>query len=150
MIDVYFVDCPVSGGAKRAADGTLTIMAGASAASLEKSMPLLQDMAGPDKLFICGGIGAGSNMKMAHQVLAGIQILAASEAVGFSSKLGANANIVHDAVLASDGWSWMFENRVPRMLAEDYFPGASALAIILKDVVRTADELVLIHNMLNG
>jgi 3-hydroxyisobutyrate dehydrogenase len=133
--DVLFVDCPVSGGARRAADGTLTIMAGGSQAALEKGKFLLQEMSDPEKLFLCGGIGAGSNMKMVHQVLAGIQILAASEAMGFSSMLGADATKVRDAVLKSEGWSWMFENRVPRMLVEDYYPGVSALAIILKDVV---------------
>jgi len=133
--DIYFVDAPVSGGVIRAAAGTLTIMAGGSEAALEKSEWLLKEMSAPDKLFITGGIGAGSNMKMAHQVLAGIQILAASEVMGFASKLGVDPRILRDEVCKSDGWSWMFENRVPRMLEEDYFPGVSALTVILKDVV---------------
>ncbi|EAT92266.1 hypothetical protein HBI56_004540 [Parastagonospora nodorum] len=132
--DIFFIDAPVSGGAGRAADGTLSIMAGASSAAFEKGKWLLQEMSAPSKLFIVeGGIGAGSNMKMVHQVLAAIQILAVSEAYGFAARLGLNGKEVHDAVLKSQGWSWMFENRSQRTLKEDYFPGASAVTIILKD-----------------
>jgi 3-hydroxyisobutyrate dehydrogenase len=137
--DIFFIDAPVSGGAGRAADGTLSIMAGASAAAFEKGQWLLQEMSAPKKLFIVdGGIGAGSNMKMVHQVLAAIQILAVSEAYGFAARLGLNGKDVHDAVLQSKGWSWMFENRSQRTLKEDYFPGASAVTIILKDTVRNS------------
>ncbi|PSN63195.1 hypothetical protein BS50DRAFT_612484 [Corynespora cassiicola Philippines] len=132
--DVFFIDAPVSGGAIRAADGTLSIMAGASPEAIEKGQWLLQEMSAPSKLFIVeGGVGAGSNMKMVHQVLAAIQILSVSEAFGFGARLGLPGKDVRDAVIASKGWSWMFENRSTRTLAEDYFPGASAVTIILKD-----------------
>ncbi|CAO2657337.1 Nn.00g034630.m01.CDS01 [Neocucurbitaria sp. VM-36] len=132
--DIFFIDAPVSGGAGRAADGTLSIMAGASDAAMEKGKWLLAEMSAPSKLFIvAGGIGAGSNMKMVHQVLAAIQILALSEAYGFGARLGLNGKDVFDAVVGSTGWSWMFENRSQRTLKEDYFPGASAVTIILKD-----------------
>lgn len=134
--DIFFIDAPVSGGAGRAADGTLTIMAGASEAAFEKGKWLLAEMSAPQKLFIVdGGIGQGSNMKMVHQVLAAIQILAVSEAYGFGARLGLNGKDVSEAVIGSDAWSWMFENRTQRTLKEDYFPGASAVTIILKDTV---------------
>ncbi|KAI4653299.1 hypothetical protein J4E93_001061 [Alternaria ventricosa] len=132
--DVLFIDAPVSGGAGRAADGTLSIMAGASSAAFLKGQWLLEEMSAPSKLFIVdGGVGAGSNMKMVHQVLAAIQILSLSEAYGFAARLGLNGQDVYDKVLGSTGWSWMFENRSQRTLKEDYFPGASAVTIILKD-----------------
>lgn len=67
--DIYFIDCPVSGGAIRAANGTLSIMVGASDTAIEKGRFLLAEMADTRKLFIVpGGIGQGSNMKMVHQV----------------------------------------------------------------------------------
>jgi 3-hydroxyisobutyrate dehydrogenase len=134
--DIHFIDAPVSGGAIRAADGTLSIMAGASAAAFEKGQWLLEELSAPSKLFIVqGGIGAGSNMKMVHQVLAAIQILSTSEAYGFAARLGLNGKDVYEKVLQSQGWSWMFENRSMRTLKEDYFPGASAVGIIMKDSV---------------
>lgn len=131
-----FIDCPVSGGAKRAADGTLSIMAGGKDDALESGKFLLQEMADSNKLYLVpGGIGAGSNMKMVHQVLAGIHILGASEAMGFAGRLGLDAVQTGEKIKRGDAWTWMHENRLPRMLSEDWNPGASALTIILKDVV---------------
>ncbi|KAK7525712.1 NAD binding domain of 6-phosphogluconate dehydrogenase-domain-containing protein [Phyllosticta citriasiana] len=131
--DIFFVDCPVSGGTQRAANGTLTIMAGAEPEALEKAKWLLQEMSDPKSLYVPGGIGAGSNMKMVHQVLAAIQILLSSEAMGFAARLGLDARKTYEAVNKSDTWCWMFENRVPRLIEEDFVPGASAITIILKD-----------------
>ncbi|KAF7717529.1 Hydroxy monocarboxylic acid anion dehydrogenase family protein [Penicillium ucsense] len=133
--DIQFIDAPVSGGAKRAGDGTLSIMAGATDAALEKGKFLLETMSDANKLYLVpGGIGAGSNMKMVHQVLAGIHILGASEAMGFAAQLGLDAVKTAEAIKKSDSWTWMHENRLQRMLEEDWHPGASALTIILKDV----------------
>jgi 3-hydroxyisobutyrate dehydrogenase-like beta-hydroxyacid dehydrogenase len=131
--DILLVDSPVSGGAARAAEGTLSIMAGMSDAALTKAQPLLEEMADPAKLYIvAGGIGAGSNMKMVHQVLAACQILAASEAMGFAQRLGLDLAVAQKAVLESDAWNWMFEHRTPRMLT-GFQPVASAVNIIVKD-----------------
>ncbi|KAK4154999.1 hypothetical protein C8A00DRAFT_13916 [Chaetomidium leptoderma] len=131
--DILLVDSPVSGGAARAADGTLSIMAGMSDAALAKARPLLAEMADPAKLYIVkGGVGAGSNMKMVHQVLAACQILAASETMGFAERLGLDLATAQKAVLESDAWNWMFEHRTPRMLTQ-FQPVASAVSIITKD-----------------
>lgn len=112
-------------------------MAGAPDAALEKGRFLLQEMSDANKLYLVpGGIGAGSNMKMVHQVLAGIHILGASEAQGFAARLGLDAVKTAEAIKSSPAWTWMHENRLQRMLEEDWHPGASALTIILKDVVR--------------
>ncbi|KAI5860877.1 NAD binding domain of 6-phosphogluconate dehydrogenase-domain-containing protein [Durotheca rogersii] len=132
--DIRLIDAPVSGGAARAADGTLSIMAGASDDAIEAGRFLLQEMSDPKKLYIVkGGVGAGSNMKMCHQVLAANQILAASEGLGFASHLGLDLHAASQAILKSEAWAWMFENRLPRMLDPEFKPVASALTIILKD-----------------
>lgn len=57
--------------------------------------------------------------------------------MGFAARLGLDAKQVRDAIIQSDAWSWMYENRSPRILQEDYYPGVSATTIILKDVVRS-------------
>ncbi|KAI9685106.1 MAG: hypothetical protein M1820_010842, partial [Bogoriella megaspora] len=133
--DIFLIDAPVSGGAGRAAAGTLTIMAGCSPAALEKGKFLLAEMSDPKKLFLVdGGIGQGSNMKMVHQVLAAVHILATSEAMGLAAQLGLDAEKFKDDVLKSDAWNWMFENRAARIVQENYYPIQSALTIILKDV----------------
>lgn len=131
--DIALIDCPVSGGAGRAADGTLSIMAGASDGALERGRHILQAMSDPAKLyFVKGGIGSGSNMKMCHQVLAANLILAASESMGFADHLGLDLPKTGATIAKSEAWSWMFENRLPRML-EPTLPIASAVTIILKD-----------------
>ncbi|KAJ5635922.1 uncharacterized protein N7484_009235 [Penicillium longicatenatum] len=133
--DIHFIDAPVSGGALRAANGTLSIMAGGPDEALESGRFLLEAMSDTSKLYLVpGGIGAGSNMKMVHQVLAGIHILGASEAMGFAAQLGLHADTTAEAIKESSAWTWMHENRLQRMLEEDWNPGASALTIILKDV----------------
>ncbi|KAF4810277.1 L-threonate dehydrogenase [Colletotrichum tropicale] len=132
--DIFLVDSPVSGGAARAAAGTLSIMAGGSEESISRGLHLLQAMSDPEKLYIVkGGIGAGSNMKMCHQVLAANQILSASEAMGFASHLGLDLPSTGEHVVKSEGWSWMHENRLPRILDPEFKPIASAVTIILKD-----------------
>ncbi|KAF4974422.1 hypothetical protein FZEAL_8665 [Fusarium zealandicum] len=131
--DILLVDCPVSGGAKRAADGTLSIMAGAKSEAIAKGKDLLAALSDPQKLYIVdGGIGAGSNMKMCHQVLAANQILSASESLGFAHHLGLDMAKTGEALVSSEGWSWMLENRLPRIL-DAKAPLASAVTIILKD-----------------
>lgn len=132
--DILLVDCPVSGGAIRAADGTLSIMAGAADEAIAKGRDLLQAMSDPEKLYIVnGGVGAGSNMKMCHQVLAANQILSSNESMGFAAHLGLDLTETSKALIASEGWSWMLENRMPRMLHPEFQPVASAVTIILKD-----------------
>lgn len=132
--DLLLIDCPVSGGAIRAGNGTLSIMAGASDEAIAKGRSILQVMSDPAKLYIVkGGIGAGSNMKMCHQVLAANQILSASEAMGFAAHLDLDLKETADALIKSEGGSWMLENRAPRILDANHGPLASALTIILKD-----------------
>lgn len=112
-------------------------MAGGSDSALQTARPLLQTLSDTDKLYLVpGGVGAGSNMKMMHQVLAAIHMLGASEVMGFAAHLGLDARETAEKVLGSGAWTWMLENRFPRMVEEDWNPGASALTIMVKDVVR--------------
>jgi 3-hydroxyisobutyrate dehydrogenase-like beta-hydroxyacid dehydrogenase len=128
------IDSPVSGGTVRAADGTLTILSSASPAALLRGKKVLSDMS--EKLFVIpGGIGAASNVKMVNQLLAGVHIAAAAEAMGLAVKLGLNTRRVYDIIVNTSGNSWMFENRVPHMLNDDWMPH-SALDIFVKDMAR--------------
>jgi 3-hydroxyisobutyrate dehydrogenase len=132
--DVFLVDAPVSGGTIRAANGTLTILAAGEDSALGKAKEVLQLMAGSNLYIIPGGLGAGTNVKMVHQVLAGIHICMANEAMGFAAAMGVDTKRAFEVLKASEGTSWMFENRVPHMLVEDKTV-YSALNIIVKDIV---------------
>ncbi|KAL3462052.1 NAD binding domain of 6-phosphogluconate dehydrogenase-domain-containing protein [Aspergillus heterothallicus] len=132
--DIFFLDCPVSGGAGRAADGSLSIMVGAFPEAISRGRALLEQLAATDKLYIMPeGPGNGSNLKLAHQVLACCNVLASSEVVGFAARVGVPAPDFLQKMVTSASWAGMVEDRIPRMLAQNYSTAVSALAIILKD-----------------
>jgi 3-hydroxyisobutyrate dehydrogenase len=132
--DVELVDAPVSGGTIRAAAGTLTILAAGPDGAVQAARPVLDAMAGEKLYLIPGGLGAGTKVKMVHQVLAGVHITMTSEAMGFAAALGLNTRQAFEHLKASEADSWMFDNRVPHMLDRD--PTIySALNIITKDIV---------------
>ena len=127
-----YVDAPISGGAARAAEGALTILASASSEAMTKAEPVLDAMAA--KLYRLGDEpGIGAAFKMVNQLLAGVHIAAASEAIVFARRLGLDIDKVFEVITASAGNSWMFENRVPHVLAGDYQP-RSAVEIFTKDL----------------
>src|SRR4029077_9716674 len=117
----HYLDAPISGGAQRAAQGELTILASGSPAAFEKARPALDAMAA--KLYELGdAAGQGAAFKMINQLLAGVHIAAASEAITFAAKQGLDIRKVHEVITASAGNSWMFENRMPHVLDGDYAP----------------------------
>jgi 3-hydroxyisobutyrate dehydrogenase len=77
--------------------------------------------------------GTGAAFKMINQLLAGVHIAAACEAITFAAKQGLDLAKVYEVVTSSAGNSWMFENRVPHVLAGDYAP-LSAVEIFVKDL----------------
>ncbi|OBT54587.1 hypothetical protein VE04_04041 [Pseudogymnoascus sp. 24MN13] len=130
--DIHLIDSPVSGGTVRASQGKLTILAAGTESALQQGHEVLKLLS--EKLYIIpGGIGTASNVKMINQLLAGIHIAAAGEAMGLAAKAGLNTRQVYDIILTAAGSSWMFENRVPHMLDNDLTP-YSALDIFVKDM----------------
>jgi 3-hydroxyisobutyrate dehydrogenase len=77
--------------------------------------------------------GLGAAFKMINQLLAGVHIAAASEAMAFAAKQGLDLGKVFEVITASAGNSWMFENRMPHVLQGDYTPH-SAVEIFVKDL----------------
>lgn len=128
----HYLDAPISGGAQRAAEGALTILASGSPAAFDAARPALDAMAA--KLYELGDApGQGAAFKMINQLLAGVHIAAASEAMSFAAKQGLDINKVYEVITASAGNSWMFENRMKKVLAGDYSPN-SAVEIFVKDL----------------
>ena len=128
----HYLDAPISGGAQRAAQGELTVLASGSNAAFTKARPALDAMAA--KLYELGDApGQGAAFKMVNQLLAGVHIAAASEAITFAAKQGLDIRKVYEVITASAGNSWMFENRMPHVLDGDYAP-RSAVEIFVKDL----------------
>ena len=129
---LLYLDAPISGGATRAAEGALTILASGSEAAFAKAGPALDAMAA--KLYRLGDkAGVGAAFKMVNQLLAGVHIAAACEAVAFAQRLDLDLAKVYEVITSAAGNSWMFENRVPHILEGDYAP-RSAVDIFTKDL----------------
>ncbi|XP_052722736.1 uncharacterized protein LOC108345567 isoform X2 [Vigna angularis] len=130
--NLKLVDAPVSGGVQRASLGTLTIMASGTDDALKSAGQVLAALS--EKLYIIkGGCGSGSGIKMINQLLAGVHIAAAAEAIAFAARLGLNTRPLFNFITISGGTSWMFENRGQHMIDNDYTP-CSALDIFVKDM----------------
>jgi 3-hydroxyisobutyrate dehydrogenase len=142
--DLLLIDAPVSGGTARAAVGKLSMMAAGAPAAFEKASPFLGALA--ENLFRMGDEpGQGATMKLVNQTLAGVHIAAAAEAIALGAKAGIDPNHIFEVISNSAGNSWMFQNRIPHILADDFTPH-SAVEIWLKDldlVVETGKEMQL-------
>ncbi len=126
------LDAPVSGGQARAVDGSLTVMASGSAAAFDRAQPILDAVAA--KVYRLGDTpGNGSLVKTVNQLLAGVHIAAAAEAMALGTKAGIDPRTLFEVISNSAGNSWMFTNRVPHMLDGDYAP-KSAVDIFVKDL----------------
>lgn len=127
-----FLDAPVSGGTAGAESGKLSIMASGSAEAFAAADPLLNAVAG--RVFRLGERpGIGSSVKMVNQLLAGVHIATACEAMALGTRAGADPATLFEVITGSAGNSWMFTNRVPHILERDFTP-LSAVEIFVKDL----------------
>jgi len=128
----HFVDAPVSGGISGARGATLTIMVGAPQESFALAKPVLDAMG--DKVFHVGQKpGQGATVKTVNQLLCGVHIAVAAEALSLAEKAGIDGKILFEIMGGSAASSWMLRDRGPRMLLEDA-PVASAVDIFVKDL----------------
>jgi 3-hydroxyisobutyrate dehydrogenase len=112
------LDAPMSGGRARAESGELTFMSSGNASAYAAVESILSSTSA--KVFRLGDkAGIGSLVKTVNQLLAGVHIATAAEAMALAAKAGADTRAVYDVISASAGNSWMFGNRVPHMLDDD-------------------------------
>jgi 3-hydroxyisobutyrate dehydrogenase len=129
---LHLLDAPVSGGAVAAERGELTIMAAGADAAFAAADAALEACA--KKVYRLGAEpGIGSTVKAVNQLLAGIHLVTAAEGMAFGVALGADPRVLYEVIRGAAGGSWMFENRVPHMLDDDYAP-RSAVDIWVKDL----------------
>ncbi|MBX3659874.1 MAG: NAD(P)-dependent oxidoreductase [Ramlibacter sp.] len=131
-LGILYLDAPISGGAARAASGEMTMMTAGRPEAYAVAEPLLNAMAA--KVYKLGDrAGAGSKVKVINQLLAGVHIAAAAEAMALGLREGVDPAALYEVITHSAGNSWMFENRMAHVLAGDYTP-LSAVDIFVKDL----------------
>ena len=130
---LVYVDAPVSGGVVGARDGTLSIMAAGPAAALDRCEPLFAAMG--SRIFRVGNEpGQGAMFKTINQLLCGVHLAAAGEALAMAARAGLDAQQVLDLVGESAAASWMLRDRGPAMVQRRYTPVRSAVDIFVKDL----------------
>jgi len=132
------LDSPVSGGRIGAQAGTMTVMASGSDAAFAKAQPVLDAVS--TKVWKLGAEpGIGSTVKMVNQLLAGVHIATAAEALALGIRAGADPRTLFEVISSSAGSSWMWQNRVPHILDGDDTP-LSAVNIFVKDLGIVLDQ----------
>ena len=131
-LGLLYLDAPISGGAAKAASGQMTMMTAGSPAAYAKAGAALDTMAA--KVYRLGdAAGNGSKVKIINQLLAGVHIAAAAEAMALGLREGVDPDALYEVITHSAGNSWMFENRMAHVLSGDYTP-LSAVDIFVKDL----------------
>ena len=135
-LGVDLVDAPLSGGPARAGAGDLLIVVGAEPAARERAQPVLELLA--STLTVVGDRpGDGQALKTVNQLLCGVHIAAAAEALALADALGLDQEKTLAALEAGAAGSFMLSNRGPRMLQAYGEEGAEVLSrldIFVKDM----------------
>jgi 3-hydroxyisobutyrate dehydrogenase-like beta-hydroxyacid dehydrogenase len=127
-----YLDAPVSGGTARAASGELSVLAAGHPDAFRRGADVLEALA--KTVYRLGEeAGAGSAMKAVNQLLAGVHIVAAAEAITFGMRQGLDPGQIVSIIGECAGNSWMLQNRGPHIRDGDYTP-LSAVEIFVKDL----------------
>ena len=142
-LGIDYLDAPVSGGEVGAISGSLSIMVGGPTALLQHCYPLLE-VVGSNIYHVGQNAGDGQAVKMINQLMVCVHNAIAAEALTFGEKVGLDKAMLLEIIGNSAGNSWIFSNRGPRMVSEEFSPPKSALNILVKDlgfVMDTANSL---------
>ncbi len=136
---VEYLDAGISGGAAAAERGTLTIMAGGSAAALARVGWVFEPIAA--KVVLMGGSGAGHSTKLLNNFLNAVTLAATAEVMVAARKAGLDLAAVLDVINTSSGVSYATRNRFPHIIKGDYLEGGLTSALMTKDVVLYVDHV---------
>jgi len=130
--DIHVLDAPVSGGVVGAANATLTLMTSGTEEAYARCEDVLAAISA--RVYRLGDqVGLGSRVKIINQLLVGVHVAAAAEALAFGIREGVEPALLYEVLSNSAGNSWAFSDRGPRMVAGD-FTTSTALDIFVKDL----------------
>jgi 3-hydroxyisobutyrate dehydrogenase len=154
---IAFLDAPVSGGQKGAAEGALTFFVGGAADALEKARPVLLAMG--RRITHLGPSGSGQLGKAANQIVVAGTLAAVSEGLAFAKACGLPLPALHEALLGGAAGSWMLDILGRKMIERDFRPAFAIkhqqkdLAIVLKTARAKGVPLpavALVHQLLSA
>jgi len=134
---IDLVDAPVSGGAARAAAGDLLIMVGGAQAAVDRAQPLLDAMA-RSAPHVGTTPGDGQKVKLVNQLLCGVHIAAAAEALALAEAMQLDPGATWEVLRGGAAASFMLDDRGARMV-HGTDEVKSALDIFVKDMGLVTD-----------
>ena len=128
---IALLDAPMSGGPARARSGTMTLMVAGERAVYDQLSPLLQALA-RRVFYISDQPGDAARTKLVNNLLAGINLVGAAEAMALAQRLGLNPAATLDVIEQSSGQSWIGSDRMHRAIEGDFAPRAH-MTLLEKD-----------------
>ncbi|WKA50510.1 NAD(P)-dependent oxidoreductase [Planococcus liqunii] len=126
------IDAPVSGGVKKAEDGSLSIMVGGEADDFEEAKPLLSLLG--QNIFHVGESGAGHTIKALNNMISATTLAATGEAMALGVKLGLDPNKMLDVINSSTGRSFSSDFKFPNQVLTRNFEVGFTLDLMVKDL----------------
>ncbi|WP_342129993.1 NAD(P)-dependent oxidoreductase [Hydrogenophaga sp. OTU3427] len=120
---VFTLDAPMSGGPARARDGSMSLMLAGPQAVLARHVALLADLSSR-RFVVSERVGDGARTKLVNNLLAGINLVGAAEALALAGRLGLDLSTTLDVIEQSSGQSWIGSDRMRRAIAGDLAPRA--------------------------
>lgn len=133
-----FIDAPISGGVKRATDGSLAIMVGGADSTIDRVGAILAAMG--KSIFRTGVLGSGHAMKALNNYVSAAGLIAAVEAIQIGEKFGLEPDLMTDIFNASTGRNNTTEVKLKPFIISKAFNAGFPMKLMAKDV-RTADSL---------
>ncbi|MEH7871306.1 NAD(P)-dependent oxidoreductase [Rhizobium laguerreae] len=136
ILGLDLIDAPVSGGARRAEDGSLAIMVGGAPAMIEKARPLLKAMG--STVTATGEIGSGHAAKALNNYVSAAGLQAACEAILIGREFGIDPNVLTDVLNLSTGKNHSTEVKLKPFIIPENFTSGFAMALMAKDIETAA------------
>ncbi len=130
LYGVDVLDAPISGGRKRAEEGTLTIIVGGEKEVFEKCLPIFQAIG--QKIYYVGELGNGEKIKLINSLIANTNLLVALEGLKLAKNFSIDLKTIFDVIENSTGQSWMWSNWIKAILNQEYL--GVKLDIMIKDL----------------
>ena len=137
QLGISFIDAPVSGGVRRAKDGSLSIMIGGLAPAVESVQPIFKAMG--KTLVHVGAAGAGHAVKALNNYVSASGLLAVCEALIAAEKFGIDPHLVNQVFNASTGKNNTTDVKVENFMLSGTFNSGFSLALMRKDLQTALD-----------
>ena len=129
---IGYLDAPISGGVKRAEDGTLTFIIGGEEKTVEKARPLLEKLG--TNIFVVGQVGAGRVLKSLNQIIAGLNTLVLCETVAMGQGFGISAETFYEVLSTCAANSYHLQTKLPNFIIPEDFDGGHRIVMMIKDL----------------